>query len=149
MTSKRESIMASFATQLATITVINGYNTTVVAVERWVTAPDLQDNDPADFPLVVLEEGDETIDYHPASMAMSSISFKIHAMLKGTTTVSPTTLNAFIEDVRQLVESNKTAGGNAIDVTVQSITLQHHADIPYAVAVLDVSTEYLHDVDTP
>jgi len=150
MTSKRESIFAYLATQAAGITVAGGYNTTVAKVERWITAPELDDNVPADFPLIIIEEGTEVVEYEPSGMAMTDMTFTIHAHLKGSAaSVTPTTLNAFIEDVKIFVETYNTANGNAVDITVESVSVTHAPEISYAVATLNCAAQYHHAVSTP
>ena len=150
MTSKRETIFAYLATQAAGITAVGGYNTTVKTVERWITAPELVDNIPADFPLVIIEEGSEVIDYEPSSMAMNEVTFSIRACLKGTgASVAPTTLNAFIEDIEIFIATNNTANGNAVDIIVEGVEVSHAPEISYAVAIMRCTAMYHHAVATP
>ena len=150
MTSKRETIFAYLATQVAGITAVGGYNTTVKTVERWITAPELVDNVPADFPLVVIEEGSEVIEYEPSGMAMTQMVFNIHACLKSSTAnVTPTTLNAFIEDIKIFVEANRKANGSAVDIVVDSVEIIHAPEISYAVAIMRCTAQYYHAVSTP
>jgi len=150
MTSKRETIMAYFATRLATITVANGYNTTVTTVERVITPPEITETDFTDMPLVLLAEGSEAIDYEPSEMAMSEIGFTLYGYLKASgTTVSPTTLNAFIEDLRRLVAAESSANGNAVDTIVTAVDVSHASGLPYASAKVSVRTLYHHEVASP
>lgn len=136
--------MARLAIDLLGITIAHGYHTEVVSVERWIRAPKIEDLDFTDFPLCIVEEGDEVIDYEPGRNALSTISCKVQLYLAGIggALPAPDHLNAFIEDVRRAIEADHTLNGFAIDVTVNSVSPSVAVSLPYAMATLNVSAFY-------
>lgn len=144
MTSKRENIMARLAVILTGITVAHGYHTEVKTVERWIRAPKLDDLDFTDFPLCIVEEGDEVVDYEPGRNSIGTISCKVNLYLAGTggAMASPTNLNAFIEDARRAIEADHTTNGVAIDVIVKGVSPSVAVNLPYAMASLTLDAAY-------
>ena len=143
--------MARLAIDLLGITTTNGYHTDIVSVERWIRAPKLEDLDFTDFPLCIVEEGDEVIDYEPGRNALSTISCRVYLYLAGLggAIPAPDRLNAFIEDVRRAIEADNTLNGFAIDVTVASVSPSVAVSLPYAMATLGLSAIYESATNQP
>ena len=148
--SKRESCMATLATNLAEIKVNAGYETDVSTVERWIKAPDMNALDYTKFPLVIVEEGGETIDYQPGRVDLCQMTPRLRLYLTGESSYPDAEdLNALIGDVRKCLADDIRLTDNAISCEATAVSVDVSADHPYAQAIVDLSITYENDDSTP
>lgn len=122
-TAIRESIALAIATQLATITVANGYEVTVVDVVRPTRMSDFS---PRNLRLLLLQgqrQRDQEIDYqgNPPAIGWRQ-RFEVVAFVllsDSSATAFEATLNQVISDIEKAVMADPTWGGLAVNTTLE------------------------------
>ena len=134
--------MVDVKTVLEGITTGNGYNWDVATVDRVVGEPDYVDDVITTFPdaTIFLIEGVEELQYLP-SQKMNSLNIIIDGCIpRGTAT----SVNDFIQDVRQAIGLDTQRDGNATSTSIKTITPVNERRFNHLRIKFDVQINYLN-----
>lgn len=147
--SVRGDILDTLATQLAAITVANGYNSNVEEVLRKVKhSEELPSADPY---LTIIDNGpDEIRQYCDGNKVRAEMTVTILAQVRGTTGDTPPTaeVSQIIGDVRRLVASPVSLGSYVRFVEFGTIPAIFSLD-QHGAAGIPLLISYWFDADSP
>ncbi len=119
-TSIRESILENIKTTLQEITIANGYNNTLVSVERWKQ----RGNNIRLVPCVVVNAGPEEKQPRPNPQVTSKLSVFLDVYMRQDdtdTTNSDTVINSLALDIEKALMIDYTRGGYAEETNIINI----------------------------
>ena len=147
--SVRGTILDTLATQLATITTANGYNSDVGDVRRKV--PNSEELFATKPTLVIIDQAADTIRQQcDGNKVRSDMPITILGILRGATSDTPPTdeISDMVSDLRQLMKSPISLGANVRFVEINDMlpgfTGDNKASIHFQITI-----DYWYDADSP
>jgi hypothetical protein len=149
--STRGTILDTLATQLATITTANGYNSEVEKVFR--STPNIEALASKNAYLTIVDAGpDAHKQYCDGNKKVAEMLIQIYCQVRGAAADGPPTdaISDIISDLRELIESPISLGANVRFVEVGDIPQIFTVDDPPEAAIyFPIAINYWYDADSP
>lgn len=149
MPTIRENILEDIRTTLADITTANGFNNTIVSVQRWLQ----RGNDITLVPCIVISSGPE--DKQPAPNPLMTCKLAIYLdvytrQAESDTQATETILHSLLGDIEKALMADYTRSGLAQETNFRGNTLfQAVEGSPHVGIIIELEIIYQHNQDDP
>lgn len=149
MPTVRENILANIKTTLEAITVANGYNNTILSVQRW----DKRGNALRQVPCIVVSAGQEEKQMSPNPYFTCRLSVYLDVWIRQDEAdgqATDTVLSGILGDIEKALMVNNTRGGYAIDTNIKSnVPFETVEGQPHAGLTIELEILYQHTQSDP
>ena len=144
--SRRDSIIENIKTELAKITVANGYNNTVALIDENLINPE----DIAVFPALIVLDSDETKNDGSVDELRNEMMPLIVGYLKPAVwSENKKEVRKLLADVEKCLCADRYRGTLAINTLPVSIKTDHGFNQPYGIFEFQFKISYLQEYGTP
>ncbi len=148
-TTVREKILANIQSTLQTITTLNGYDNTIVSVQRW----DKRGNALKDVPCVIVSSGPEQKDESPHPMFTCHLTVYLDVWIRqdaADTTVTDSILSSLLGDIGKALMVDYTRGGFAKNTVMRNnVPFESVEGQPHAGIIIEIEIVYQHQRNNP